>query len=159
MRLMADALRAERPRHRLLDVRMGHRQAVAVGEEHRQSVAHDGRHLGQLRSNDKAHDWAHPVPEIVDLNEPLWPFAGPGHWNDRRHARGRQWRNDADRISLAFLALGDDGLAADGRQRRRAHGRKYALDPAQQGSDRGRSGRAWACRDIACGRTATAKCG
>ena len=31
---------------------------------------------------DKAHDWAHPALEIVDLNEPLWPFAGPGHWND-----------------------------------------------------------------------------
>jgi alpha-galactosidase len=22
------------------------------------------------------------VMDIVDLNEPLWPFAGPGHWND-----------------------------------------------------------------------------
>lgn len=33
-------------------------------------------------TKDKAHDWAHPVTEIVDLNEPLWPFAGPGHWND-----------------------------------------------------------------------------
>ncbi len=33
-------------------------------------------------TKDKAHDWAHPVLEIVDLNEPLWPFAGPGHWND-----------------------------------------------------------------------------
>jgi alpha-galactosidase len=33
-------------------------------------------------ANDKAHDWAHPVTNIVDLNEPLWPFAGPGHWND-----------------------------------------------------------------------------
>ena len=33
-------------------------------------------------SKDKAHDWAHPAMEIVDLNEPLWPFAGPGHWND-----------------------------------------------------------------------------
>lgn len=32
--------------------------------------------------NDKAHSWAHPVTDIVDLNEPLWPFAGPGHWND-----------------------------------------------------------------------------
>jgi alpha-galactosidase len=20
--------------------------------------------------------------DIIDLNEPLWPFAGPGHWND-----------------------------------------------------------------------------
>ena len=32
--------------------------------------------------NDKAHSWAHPVTDIVELNEPLWPFAGPGHWND-----------------------------------------------------------------------------
>ncbi|MEO7278249.1 MAG: glycoside hydrolase family 27 protein [Sphingomicrobium sp.] len=35
-----------------------------------------------FQSKDKAHDWAHPVMEIVDLNEPLWPYAGPGHWND-----------------------------------------------------------------------------
>lgn len=33
-------------------------------------------------TKDKEHDWAHPVLEIVDLNEPLWPYAGPGHWND-----------------------------------------------------------------------------
>jgi alpha-galactosidase len=33
-------------------------------------------------SKDKAHEWAHPAMEIADLNEPLWPFAGPGHWND-----------------------------------------------------------------------------
>jgi alpha-galactosidase len=32
--------------------------------------------------NDEAHSWAHPVTNIVDLNEPLWPFASPGHWND-----------------------------------------------------------------------------
>jgi len=32
---------------------------------------------------DDAHkSWAHTVVEIADLNEPLWPFAGPGHWND-----------------------------------------------------------------------------
>jgi len=28
------------------------------------------------------HDWAHPVLDIVDQNEPLWQYAGPGHWND-----------------------------------------------------------------------------
>ena len=33
-------------------------------------------------AKDKARDWEHPVLEIADLNEPLWPFAGPGHWND-----------------------------------------------------------------------------
>lgn len=32
--------------------------------------------------NDKAHSWAHSMLDIADLNEPLWPFAGPGHWND-----------------------------------------------------------------------------
>ena len=31
---------------------------------------------------DKAHDWALPVMAIVDINEPLWQHAGPGHWND-----------------------------------------------------------------------------
>jgi alpha-galactosidase len=31
---------------------------------------------------DAAHSWAHPMIEIVDSNEPLWPSAGPGHWND-----------------------------------------------------------------------------
>jgi len=31
---------------------------------------------------DPKRDWAHPVTDIVDQNEPLWPFAGPGHWND-----------------------------------------------------------------------------
>ena len=30
----------------------------------------------------KEHDWALPVMTIVDLNEPLWQHAGPGHWND-----------------------------------------------------------------------------
>jgi alpha-galactosidase len=28
------------------------------------------------------HEWAHPVLSIVDQNEPLWQYAGPGHWND-----------------------------------------------------------------------------
>jgi alpha-galactosidase len=31
---------------------------------------------------DPTKTWAHTVTDIVDLNEPLWPFAGPGHWND-----------------------------------------------------------------------------
>lgn len=28
------------------------------------------------------HGYSWGVASIVDLNEPLWPFAGPGHWND-----------------------------------------------------------------------------
>jgi alpha-galactosidase len=31
---------------------------------------------------DPSRNWARTLLEIVDLNEPLWPFAGPGHWND-----------------------------------------------------------------------------
>jgi len=31
---------------------------------------------------DPAHSWAHNLLDIVDQNERLWPFAGPGHWND-----------------------------------------------------------------------------
>src|SRR3954451_20249953 len=30
----------------------------------------------------KGREWEHPVTKIVNLNEPLWPYAGPGHWND-----------------------------------------------------------------------------
>ena len=28
------------------------------------------------------YDYSWGVLNIVDMNEPLWPFAGPGHWND-----------------------------------------------------------------------------
>jgi alpha-galactosidase len=31
---------------------------------------------------DPSRDWAYTVTAIVDLNEPLWQHAGPGHWND-----------------------------------------------------------------------------
>jgi alpha-galactosidase len=31
---------------------------------------------------DGKHDYSLGVMRIVDLNEPLYPFAGPGHWND-----------------------------------------------------------------------------
>ncbi|MBV9528855.1 alpha-galactosidase [Sphingomonas sp.] len=33
-------------------------------------------------TKDPKRDWAHTVTDIVDLNEPLWSYAGPGHWND-----------------------------------------------------------------------------
>ncbi|MGH1559133.1 hypothetical protein ACRAWD_18520 [Caulobacter segnis] len=41
---------------------------------------------------DGKHDYALGVMRILDLNEPLYPFAGPGHWNDPDMLRGRQWR-------------------------------------------------------------------
>ena len=28
------------------------------------------------------HDYSWGMASIADMNEPLWPFAGPGHWND-----------------------------------------------------------------------------
>ncbi|MCJ2184662.1 glycoside hydrolase family 27 protein [Novosphingobium sp. 1949] len=28
------------------------------------------------------HGYAYGMLDIVDRNEPLWPYAGPGHWND-----------------------------------------------------------------------------
>jgi alpha-galactosidase len=28
------------------------------------------------------HGYSWGIASIVDMNEPLWPFAGPGHWND-----------------------------------------------------------------------------
>ncbi|MBT0670773.1 glycoside hydrolase family 27 protein [Novosphingobium profundi] len=28
------------------------------------------------------HGYAYGMLDIVDQNEPLWPYAGPGHWND-----------------------------------------------------------------------------
>lgn len=31
---------------------------------------------------DGKHDYSLGVMRILDLNEPLYPFAGPGHWND-----------------------------------------------------------------------------
>ena len=68
--------------NRLLDVRVGHGQAVAVGQKHRQLWRTTGDIWDSFATKDKEHSWAHPALEIVDLNEPLWPFAGPGHWND-----------------------------------------------------------------------------
>jgi alpha-galactosidase len=26
--------------------------------------------------------WSHGMMDIVDMHEPSWPYAGPGHWND-----------------------------------------------------------------------------
>lgn len=31
---------------------------------------------------DPKFSWAQNVVSIIDYNEPLWPYAGPGHWND-----------------------------------------------------------------------------
>lgn len=33
------------------------------------------------------------ILKIIDIMAPLWPYAGPGHWN-RGYAPGRQWRSN-----------------------------------------------------------------
>jgi alpha-galactosidase len=44
------------------------------------------RTTGDIRDSfdkwDPKNQWVHPLLEILDQTEPLWPFAGPGHWND-----------------------------------------------------------------------------
>jgi alpha-galactosidase len=47
------------------------------------SVGNLWRTTGDITDKwDGKHDYALGVLRIVDLNEPLYPFAGPGHWND-----------------------------------------------------------------------------
>ncbi|MGN6375077.1 MAG: glycoside hydrolase family 27 protein [Sphingomonas sp.] len=61
--------------------------------------------------------WALGVMDIVDLNAPLWPFAGPGHWND------------AD-----MLEVGNGGMSED---EYRAHFSLWAMmaSPLMAGND------------------------
>jgi alpha-galactosidase len=41
------------------------------------------RTTGDIYDHWEGNDrWRHAMLDIVDANEPLWPFAGPGHWND-----------------------------------------------------------------------------
>lgn len=48
-----------------------------------QNVGNLWRTTGDITDKwDGKHDYALGVLRIVDLNEPLYPFAGPGHWND-----------------------------------------------------------------------------
>ena len=139
---MADALRSERPADRLLDVRVGTAKpwlwAKNIGNLWRTT----GDIWDSFDAKDKAHDWAHPVLEIVDLNEPLWPFAGPGHWNDPDMLEvGNGGMTPAEyrahfslwAMMAAPLIAGNDIAHMDASD---------AIDPAQQGSHRGRPGRA-----------------
>ena len=48
-----------------------------------QKIGKMGRTTGDI--TDKwtgKHNYSWGVASIVDMNEPLWPYAGPGHWND-----------------------------------------------------------------------------
>jgi alpha-galactosidase len=66
---------------------------------------------------DPKRDWAHPVTDIVDQNEPLWRYAGPGHWNDPD-----------------MLEVGNGGMSAD---EYRAHFSLWAMmaAPLMAGND------------------------
>jgi len=46
-------------------------------------VGHLWRTTGDITDKwEGKHDYSWGVLNIVDMNEPLWPYAGPGHWND-----------------------------------------------------------------------------
>ena len=58
----------------------GSDEALAVGAWHRAPVAHDRRHPGLLGLRHQAWAaWACPHPRH---QADLYPYAGPGHWND-----------------------------------------------------------------------------
>ena len=97
-------------------------------------------------TKDRSADWAHPVTRDRRPERAAVVVCRTGPLERSRHAGGRQWRHDASGISFAFLALGDDGGAADCRQRHRQHGRDDALDPPERRRDRGRSGQAGCAR-------------
>ena len=80
--VMADALRAERPDIVFSMCEWGTAKPWLWAKNTGNLWRTTGDIWDSFASKDKAHDWAHPVHDIVDLNEPLWPFAGPGHWND-----------------------------------------------------------------------------
>jgi len=48
-----------------------------------QKIGNSWRTTGDITDKwDGKHGYSWGMLKILDLNEPLWPFAGPGHWND-----------------------------------------------------------------------------
>ncbi len=46
------------------------------------------------------------VMNILDKQADLYPYAGPGHWNDPDMLGGRQWRHDnGDATGAAAISL------------------------------------------------------
>ena len=61
----------------------GNNKPMEMGRGSRQSVAHDRRHLSLLRLQDGSrHLVSWGVLQILDMQEGLRKYAGPGHWND-----------------------------------------------------------------------------
>ena len=67
-------------------LRVGHGQAVALGgRSRRQFVAHDRRHQRPMGRPDKWPDGSccgYGMINILDMQDGLASYAGPGHWND-----------------------------------------------------------------------------
>ena len=78
--MMSQALEEHRAAHRLQPLRVGLESAVAVGED----VGNLWRTTGDIvRQWDGKEKWGGlGVVQILDLNAPLYSYAGPGHWND-----------------------------------------------------------------------------
>ena len=62
----------------------------------------------------------HGVVHILDLQDGLESYAGPGHWNDPDMLEVGNGGMTDDRVPRALQPVGDAGGAADGRQRYRA---------------------------------------
>ena len=96
---------------------------------------------------------------IVDSNEPLWPFAGPGHWNDPDMLEvGNGGMTDSEyRAHFSLWAMMAAPLIAGNDIAAMSSG--DARHPHQPRGDRGRSGPRSACRATGSGARASAKSG
>ena len=77
--LMADALRATGRDIVFSLCEWGNQQPWLWGK----TVGNLWRTTGDIYDKwEGKHTYSLGVMNIVDINEPLWPYAGPGHWND-----------------------------------------------------------------------------
>ena len=79
--LIRNALNADGPADRAEHLRVGHGQAVALGREgRRKSVAHHRRHSRPVGEQGQRTHLG--MLDILDLQDGIESYAGPGHWND-----------------------------------------------------------------------------
>ena len=142
-RTMAKALHGGRATDRVQHLRVGHQQALVVGE--RRSATCGGpratsRTAGTAPSA-TASGSSSGIMQILDKQDDLRKHAGPGHWNDPDMMEvGNMPAVGEDRAHFAHV--GHAGRAAHRGQRRPQDERRHARDPDEQGSDRRRSGSA-----------------
>jgi alpha-galactosidase len=80
--LMADALRSTGRDIVLSICEWGNNQPWLWGRKIGNLWRTTGDIWDSFDRTDAKFSWAQNVVSIVDYNEPLWPYAGPGHWND-----------------------------------------------------------------------------